>query len=298
MAKFVCNDVEFEDQMDFIKKGRRCATPEPSADDISRIDINMRAFRASNRAFRAIEEDIIIHVRFCHIVDGDNGRITAQQREDQIKVLNTAYKPHRIQFEYDEDEVHVEDNAEWFGMGHRTAAERAAKTALKVDPAKNLNFYTANPGAGLLGWATFPWDFEWNQELDGVVMLHSTLPGGTAAPYNLGQTATHEIGHLLGLYHTFQGGCDGIGDHVGDTVAHSQENYGKPDPTLRNYACDPTMKAPVKNFMNYVDDDWMDHFTDEQGARMRDMIGLYRPGFLVHAPNARFEAARVAVALI
>ncbi len=296
MAKFECNGEAFESQDVFINLGRRCCTPEPTNYDISRIDQNLREFRATNRAFREVQKDILINVQFIHIVDGSNGKITPQQRADQISVLNAAYKSHKIQFKYDESTTKEEDNREWFIMGHRTKAERDAKTALQIDPNKNLNFYTANPGGGLLGWATFPWELEGDPARDGVVMLYSTMPGGNAAPYNLGQTATHEIGHWLGLYHTFQGGCNGVGDQVGDTIAHREPNFGTPEPDLRNNACDPTQQSPVKNFMNYVDDDWMDHFTIEQGDRARDHIGIYRPDLLVSSPP-EFQKARVPISV-
>ena len=115
-------------------------------------------------------------------------------------------------------------------------------------------------------------------------MLHSALPQTGPPPYNLGQTATHEVGHWLGLFHTFQGGCDAVGDHVGDTVAHNGPNYGKPAVGQPHNACTPGELAPIKNFMNYVDDDWMNHFTDDQGVRMRDMVGTFRPELLVPVP--------------
>ena len=89
-----------------------------------------------------------------------------------------------------------------------------------------------------------------------------------------------EIGHWLGLYHTFQGGCSATGDHVGDTVAHSGPNYGKPEVGLPHNACKEGENAPVQNFMNYVDDDWMDRFTAGQVTRMRDMVGAFRPELL------------------
>ena len=267
------------DYDDFESFGRRCGCSRPSYVQRKQIDAKMREFRNANAAFRSTAGKIQIPIQFVHLTDGATGTVNAQQRADQVAVLNTAYNAHDIIFTYKEDEVKVVDNAEWFQMGHDSAAERAAKTALQVDPETTLNFYTTN-GGGLLGWATFPSDLEGDPALDGVVVLYASLPDIGVPPYNLGQTATHEVGHWLGLYHTFQGSCSATGDHVGDTVAHSGPNYGKPEVGLRHNACKADEAAPVQNFMNYVDDDWMDRFTDNQVARMRDMVGAFRSDLL------------------
>ena len=266
------------DYDDFESFGRRCGCPRPSYVRRKQVDQRLLDFRNLNAGFRATPGNIHIPVQFVHLRDGDTGVITADQRKDQMNVLNAAYNQHGIVFSYEEDDVKTVDNTEWFRMGHGSAAERAAKTSLQVNPETTLNFYTTN-GAGLLGWATFPWELDGDPAIDGVVVLYTSLPHVGQPPYNLGQTATHEVGHWLGLYHTFQGGCFATGDHVGDTVAHSGPNYGKPQVGLRHNACD-NEPAPVKNYMNYVDDDWMDSFTDGQVVRMKDMVGTFRSELL------------------
>ncbi len=140
----------------------------------------------------------------------------------------------------------------------------AAKTALRRGGPAALNVYVAKLDGGLLGYATFPGG---SPALDGVVVLNASLPGGSAAPFNLGDTLTHEVGHWLGLFHTFQDGCSKPGDSVRDTP---QQSDGKNIFTCNGGldACSAPGTDPVRNFMNYVDDVCMNRFTRGQATRM------------------------------
>jgi len=234
---------------------------------------------ASTRRVRT-DQRIVIDVQYVHITDGERGSISPATRRNQIKVLNKAFNAYNIEFIHSEDQVRSIDNPDWYVMDHGSAEERAAKTALHGSPERHLNFYTAGLSGGLLGWATFPWELEGDRVMDGVVMLDQALPGGAAAPYDLGVTAVHEVGHWLGLYHTFQGGCTDQGDHVGDTPAHREPNFGKPDPTQPNGACVLGALAPVHNFMNYCDDNWLNEFSPQQIDRIKRHVAEYRRGFI------------------
>jgi hypothetical protein len=148
------------------------------------------------------------------------------------------------------------------------------KQALAIDPATTLNIYTCEPSQGILGYAYYPWSYPEDSFWHGAVLLYSSLPGGGAFPYDEGDTGTHEVGHYLGLYHTFEGGCSEPGDHVGDTPAEASPAYSCP---IGRDSCPAAGVDPIHNFMDYTDDACMFEFTAAQGVRMQDAVATYRP---------------------
>ncbi|MBZ5711370.1 zinc metalloprotease [Nannocystis pusilla] len=206
-----------------------------------------------------------------HVIRNNSGvgNVTDAQINQQINLLNSTYASAGFSFAL--AGVDRTNNTSWYGMG--ASAETQAKKALRKGGKETLNIYTANPGGGLLGWATFPSSYAGNPTYDGVVLLNESLPGGKAAPYNLGMTGVHEVGHWMGLYHTFQGGCAKQGDLVDDTPAEKSAAFGCPEG--RN-TCPAAGVDPIHNYMDYTDDACMNNFTAGQAARMKAQMTAYR----------------------
>jgi hypothetical protein len=260
-----------------LTRGVRCASATPSAAEIAAVDAALAEHQRLYGDFSdsAVNGVVTIPVRWHVVRSGtavSQGNVPDSRIQSQISVLNSAYASRGFQFTL--ASVDRTTNSQWYTGCYTSSRERQMKQALRIDPANNLNIYSCRPSGGILGWAYFPNSYAESSYMHGVVLLDQSLPGGNASPYNLGDTGTHEVGHYLGLYHTFQGGCANPGDSVSDTPAEASPAYGCP--TGRN-TCSSAGNDPITNFMDYTDDSCMNTFTSGQSTRMHTMTSTYRP---------------------
>ena len=277
---FVLNGHSWSNHKAFIDSGSRCGSRQVDEVEAQEVQNAVNRFMSEQRVSLRTTATVTVPV-YVHVINKgtgiENGDVPDSQIQAQIDVLNSSFGSATggtaTPFVFQLISTDRTTNATWYTMTYGSSAESAAKSALRQGGPEALNIYTTNPGGGLLGWATFPQDYSGSPSNDGVVVLFSTLPGGTAIPYDLGDTGTHEVGHWLGLYHTFQGGCRNPGDQVADTAFERSPAYGCP--TNRN-SCRQTGNDPITNFMDYTDDSCMFMFTTEQSTRMDSQHLLYR----------------------
>ena len=271
---FHFNGRVWDSQAAFIREGLRCGTRQADA-----LFEDQAGSRSNRPGDPNVDFPVTINVYF-HIIRSSSGAgaVSNQQINQQLNILNDAFAG-TATFVLADTETTVNDA--WFAMEPGTSAERDAKAALRQGSADDLNIYSANPGSSLLGWATFPSSYKGNPDNDGVVVLYSSLPNGGAEPYDEGDTATHEVGHWLGLYHTFQGGCGGPrntnkqGDLIADTPSSASPTFGCP---VSRDSCASPGADPIENFMDYTDDACMFEFTTEQYSRAQAQFAKYRFG--------------------
>ena len=171
---------------------------------------------------------------------------------------------------------------------HDRADQAIFKGLIQWDPNMYLNIWvpkditTSNQNGSVIGYATLPDRLPVSPQLDGIV-VHAGFFGRTSDATYIGRTATHEVGHWLGLWHTFQDGCAGAtasdcninGDEVCDTPQASDPNFGCPNV---NSCTDSPSDLPdqIANYMDYSNGVCQDMFTQGQKDRMDFFYNTYR----------------------
>jgi hypothetical protein len=277
------------------------------------IDPGLRARRAelkgqiresieSGRAERTARELVTISTVVHVVHQTDDQNISDEQITSQIDALNRDYQGQNddagnvpdgwqdlfanpnIAFELAIEDpdgnpttgiTRTETQQESFGVEGDPVKSEAGGGVSPWPTDRYLNLWVCNLGDGLLGYAQFPGG---PPETDGVVILHTAFgTTGTARdPYDLGRTATHEVGHFLNLFHIWGDSDDCSGtDEADDTPPAQAPNYGKPE--FPRISCDNGPNGDMfVNYMDYVDDAAMFMFTSSQVLRMNATLATER----------------------
>ncbi|KAK2007129.1 metalloprotease 1, partial [Colletotrichum eremochloae] len=247
----------------------RCGSENPDL-EAYRAAVSLRAAQRAEGVsgqFLARRAEGLLITTYLHVIEDEEHRgfVTDKMIDDQMRVLNETFAPHNIQFVV-RDVTHTVNDAWTRELRIKEKAE-----ALRRGAYDDLNIYfetglMMNPNS-VTGLCSFPVEDPWNTGIngtswytyDGCYVSVGTMPGGPGVPWdagdNLGKTATHEVGHWLGLFHVFEGfDCDGEGDLIDDTPATKVATVGCP---LTQDSCpDHPGLDPIHNYMDYTRHAW------------------------------------------
>ena len=231
--------------------------------------------RAKGPARPGAAVSVPVYVHVMAAADG-TGDVSDRQIRDQVAVLNETFGGGESTAAADTGFTFTLAGTDRFydDAWHNDKQSNQYRRLTRLGGANALNIWLVE--FPYLGIATFPWDYSNQGDVDGIRVLWSSLPGGTEQNYNLGETATHEAGHWLGLYHVFQGGCKESqgGDMVADTPAQSEATNGCPE-GQDSCPSQPGIDS-IHNYMDYSYDSCYDRFSADQAIRMSDMWTAYR----------------------
>ncbi len=269
--------------------GRGQVKRAPDTRPVTNSDLTRakRVDRLHDRRAQRVAGPIVVKVHV-HVIKGRHASdryATTWRVNKTLEVLNDAYAAGQsanntdtgFTFKVVSKEVLKRDR--WYHARPGGYYDRKMRRTLHKGGRDALNIYFVRPRAtaegAVLGWATFPSDYAYYPRQDGLSLNIRAIPRGAFRGYNLGDTAVHEVGHWLGLAHTFEGGpCDPVNDGISDTPAQYEATYGCPE-GADTCADDPGLD-PIHNFMDYGTDPCMWEFTPEQVARMQAQWLEYR----------------------
>lgn len=270
----------------------KCGSSDPEPEALEAAARLRDAQRAEGAVRRREDGEGLLITTYVHVVEDQahtgfvtDGMITDQVRgthtyaftlskiprslmtcaQKQMRVLNETYAPHRIQFTVAAvshsvndswtTQARIREKALALRRGGYDALNLYLDTGLMTNPGSATglcSFPVADPvGSGINGTSWAVWD--------GCFVSPGTMPGGPGVPWdaadNKGKTATHEVGHWLGLFHVFDGfDCAGEGDMVDDTPATRVATVGCP--VAQDSCPDQPGLDPVHNYMDYASHDW------------------------------------------
>lgn len=273
--------------------------PDMMGSETFRLSLKQRIDNARNNNMVLVTIPLVIHVLHNGEPIGTGANISDAQVLSQVTVMNEDFRmmagtPGQSTVGGVDVEVNfvmaqqTPDGCPTTGINRvnicQDGTDQAAVNNWKAQTIWDRNLYMnmwsskyVGDLAGILGFAQFPGG---PANTDGVSAGHTYFGSSdyndgtfnTAPPYDKGRTMTHEVGHYLGLYHTFQGGCAGTGDEVADTPAVSAPNYG----CTANTSCGSA--DMIENYMDYTDDTCMNTFTAGQKTRVQNVLATSRIG--------------------
>ncbi|CAA7262796.1 unnamed protein product [Cyclocybe aegerita] len=259
---------------------------DANADGVTPVDISKETF--------------VFNVNFNVVYTNETregGFISDDDVRAQITTLNSDFAGSGISWVLvNTSKIH---NPEWFVHAYPgSTQEKEMKSLHNVGDATTLNVYTLtfNATTKSLGTASIPSAYYRDPKSDGVMIRHSTVTNGFREHFNLGRTLTHEVGHWLGLFHTFEGGCDdGVGDNVADTPPQASGSEGCP---VGRDSCLGDGPDLINNFMDYSYDSCMSAFTKGQIVRMHEAARAFRrPGGKTAPPPKTSSSASITTSL-
>ncbi|MEZ4775627.1 MAG: M43 family zinc metalloprotease [Bacteroidia bacterium] len=273
---------------------------------------NMPAYYGQRAGCDVAIIPVVVHV----IYNDTTSNISAAQIHSQIQVLNEDYrrilgspgygvgKDAGIQFclasiDPNGNPTTGITRTQSVFTNHTLTNDAILRSIISWNDTMYLNIWVVknifdNAGKDVLGYASFPGSP--NPVADGIVIRGKNFgtTGSVITPFDKGRTATHEVGHFMGLFHTFEtdGICNGTsavnclseGDLICDTPSELTAVFGCPADPVNSCTDIPCDKNDlVSNYMNFADDVCMDHFTKGQVARMRFFLLSTRANFFTPA---------------